>query len=1220
MGRLMFLVIACTSFLVVVGETILKKFLSLSLCALFGFDVLVCPVSFNNISAQATLPLNSTESTNVSPSLVSQRTGISNRCPQGTRVIFVGETEQFRVAICRGSAGEYYLGEDKDNRLGSITLKYKPGDPNYSYRRGQNIYRLRQVGGRVHLEVLEGSKVLTSQPLINVKDDRPSTTQTSDRSGNNPYQLDCNMREKATQYSQLERQEAEKLCTQILGILVKLDSYRQNFATKGDFTDLFAVAYYNVTAEELKRIMSGDFKYPNEKMKQMLAFFDAYEYNRQKWVSGNLNEVEEHWLGYYRKAKQANTSIWGCIFSPLVDLALPLPARWSDITLSDASYFFLNVRTVLNAGADAHVNYDLSRAIRGSLNQGLSSAMERELFKEFYDTRVTLQNSGKTTAQELFRYPGLANWLDRQRDWWLIPGKSQLTAVLEDREEAWKDAVDFDEALPVDLPIPAADRSELTKLGKSLSQRSRPIPPLAAIDDSLIPKTCGISTVFGDPHLITFDGGRLSFQAVGEFIQTKSSDGKFEVQGRYKQVGPNASLVDAIAIKLGQDRVGIYAQQNPPLRVNGKSVTVEDSLLNLDGGGQIYRDGSTYMIISPSGEGVRVQRISAGGGSLTFEMTMPKSRQNQVSGLLGNFNGDSSDDIKTRSGEVLPSNPNYEQLYKVFGNSWRVSQKESLFDYARGETTATFTDLSFPTKIVRTSDFPSNRRAEAERTCREAGVREPQLLEACMFDILATGDNQFAQVSANLEQKLASDVEAAPDEELAIPPRQDPISYATNFSEVRTLTGHSGVVFSVAISPDRQTMVSGSGDNTIKVWNLATGSLKATLTGHSNGVEYVVISPDGQTIVSGSADKTIKVWDLATGSLKATLTGHSNAVISVAISPDGQTIVSGSGDGLIKVWDLATGSLKATLTGHSDAVLSVTISPDGQTVVSGNDDKTIKVWNLATGSLKATLTGHSDASISVAISPDGQTIISGGQDTNAKIWDLATGDLKTNLTGHKGVVLAVAISPDGQTIVSGSGDNTIKVWDLATGSLKANLTGHSDWVSSVAISPDGQTIVSGGWDNIIKIWRASGRAEIPPAPSRSQKLGQPQTRRERQSETSQTSSNVLVSLDGKLKVRQLRSYQEACATGKPSHSYQLQDSASGFLYPSECNKALGNDALEYKFVDTSGNERCRGKAVIGFGGIYGGGAKAVTYWEIQDKASSDSNCSTKGETYKIRMR
>jgi WD40 repeat protein len=96
-------------------------------------------------------------------------------------------------------------------------------------------------------------------------------------------------------------------------------------------------------------------------------------------------------------------------------------------------------------------------------------------------------------------------------------------------------------------------------------------------------------------------------------------------------------------------------------------------------------------------------------------------------------------------------------------------------------------------------------------------------------------------------------------------------------------------------------MVSGSSDNTIKIWDLYTGKLRSTLAGHSQVVSSVAISLDGHIIVSGSWDKTIKIWNLHTGKLRSTLKGHSQEVYSVAISPDGQTIVSGS-DGEIQVW------------------------------------------------------------------------------------------------------------------------------------------------------------------------------------------------------------------------------------------------------------------------------------------------------------------------------
>ncbi|GKZ94884.1 hypothetical protein AnigIFM59636_008615 [Aspergillus niger] len=258
--------------------------------------------------------------------------------------------------------------------------------------------------------------------------------------------------------------------------------------------------------------------------------------------------------------------------------------------------------------------------------------------------------------------------------------------------------------------------------------------------------------------------------------------------------------------------------------------------------------------------------------------------------------------------------------------------------------------------------------------------------------------------------------------------------------EMQTLEGHSGSVNSVAFAGDSQLLASSSDDNTIKLWDAATGALKHTLEGHSGLVNSVAFAGDGQLLASSSDDNTIKLWDAATGALKHTLEGHSDSVWSVAFAGDGQLLASSSYDNTIKLWNAATGALKHTLEGHSGTVASVAFSGDGQLLASSSDDNTIKLWHAATGAFKHTLEGYSGSVFLVVFLGDGQLLASSSDDNTIKLWDAATSALKHTLEGHSSTVYSVAFSGDGQLLASSSYDRTIKLWDAATGALKHDIS------------------------------------------------------------------------------------------------------------------------------------------------------------------------------------
>ncbi|GAA1874107.1 AAA family ATPase [Myceligenerans crystallogenes] len=292
----------------------------------------------------------------------------------------------------------------------------------------------------------------------------------------------------------------------------------------------------------------------------------------------------------------------------------------------------------------------------------------------------------------------------------------------------------------------------------------------------------------------------------------------------------------------------------------------------------------------------------------------------------------------------------------------------------------------------------------------------------------------------------------------------------TTGTELAVLTGHTSLVWAVAVTPDGTRAVTGSTDSTVRVWDLATGTELAVLTGHTSWVHAVAVTPDGTRAVTGSHDRTVRVWDLATGTELAVLTGHTSWVHAVAVTPDGTRVVTGSHDRTVRVWDLATGTELAVLTGHTDDVGAVAVTSDGTRAVTGSSDRTVRVWDLTTGTEHAVMTGHTDDVGAVAVTSDGTRAVTGSSDRTVRVWDLTTGTEHAVMTGHTSWVLAVAVTLDGARVVTGSGDDMVRVWGLATGTEHAVMTGHTSWVLAVAVTLDGARVVTGSGDRTVRVW------------------------------------------------------------------------------------------------------------------------------------------------------
>ncbi|WOG84364.1 hypothetical protein DCAR_0103547 [Daucus carota subsp. sativus] len=329
------------------------------------------------------------------------------------------------------------------------------------------------------------------------------------------------------------------------------------------------------------------------------------------------------------------------------------------------------------------------------------------------------------------------------------------------------------------------------------------------------------------------------------------------------------------------------------------------------------------------------------------------------------------------------------------------------------------------------------------------------------------GDNISSTTRITLNSENLSDHRASSAKDLKSP-----------WKKYRVISSHVGCVRCVAFDPSNHWFCTGSADRTIRIFDVATGSLKHTLTGHIGQVRSVAVSNRQPYMFSGGDDKLVKCWDLEHNKVVRSFHGHLSGVYCLAVHPTIDVVITGGRDCVGRVWDVRTRQQVFALSGHGDTVCSVLARSVDPQVVTGSHDTTVKLWDLRDGRTMGTLTHHKKAVRALVQHPVEDAFASASAD-NVKKFGLPRGEFLDNMVlRRKMIVNAMAVNKDG-VLVTGGDDGSVSFYDWKTcqnfqqiqttpqpGSLDCEAA-----IYAAAFDVTGSRLVTCEADKTIKMWK-----------------------------------------------------------------------------------------------------------------------------------------------------
>ncbi len=425
--------------------------------------------------------------------------------------------------------------------------------------------------------------------------------------------------------------------------------------------------------------------------------------------------------------------------------------------------------------------------------------------------------------------------------------------------------------------------------------------------------------------------------------------------------------------------------------------------------------------------------------------------------------------------------------------------------------------------------------AEAQRVAREIALqrRARRILQALLFVFLGAAviagglawwanverTNAQTQAAILLAQQAENEVENGnPDRAVLLAlealtrypytsQAEHALGQAVSLGRAeRFLAGHTSTVGGVAWSPDGTRVATASTDQTVRIWDVATGE-ELRRTDANNQAYSVTWSPDGNTLYYSTGDRflydrgnqgvDVFRWDMddqptlvygapeyplsnaegfQNGNAEKLMVAE-NTSHAIAVSPGGDRLALIADTGVIVV-QLNDQRQALTLSGHTDLVYSVAWSPDGTRLLTAGADQTARIWDARDGRLLQTIDANGRVVTAAIWSPDGTEVALSTRQRSVGIFAAGTGKELMSLNATQGPVWDLAWSPDGAYLATADESGAILVWAVEEGEVAFTLRGHDTRAVSVDWSPDGRHLASGSKDSTAYVWRATKGVEL----------------------------------------------------------------------------------------------------------------------------------------------